>query len=117
MKSEVGMIGRLAIVALTACGLFQPVVVLARLGALDRSFGQDGTVETSFASDAIGYAVVIQRSGKIIVVGTADAEFALARYKKNGKLDPAFGTGGKVLPDWVRGGAIRPAGQHGWQVW
>ena len=56
-------------------------------------------------------AVAIQPDGKIVAGGQRDglgstrdpaesSDFALARYKPNGRLDPSFGTGGRVLTDF-----------------
>jgi uncharacterized delta-60 repeat protein len=95
---------------------------LARLnadGKLDSSFGNNGTVLTSFGSsnsnfrvDAAASAVALQRDGKIVVAGSATftwengppppgvalyTDFAVARYNSNGQLDHGFGTGGEVL--------------------
>jgi uncharacterized delta-60 repeat protein len=49
---------------------------------------------------------VIQKDGKIVAAGYSDAEaddpsydFALARYRTTGALDPSFGAGGTVLTD------------------
>jgi uncharacterized delta-60 repeat protein len=70
-------------------------------GSLDRSFGSGGKVRTSFGSGSAGpEAAALQRDGKIVVVGWMSRypkwEFALARYRANGSLDPSFGTGGKL---------------------
>ena len=62
----------------------------------------------SYASAA---AVAIQPDGKIVAGGRRDgagythdpaesSDFALARYKPNGRLDPSFGAGGRVLTDF-----------------
>ena len=72
-------------------------------GTLDPSFSGDGKQTTSFcAGDCSGAtAVAIQADGKIVVVGsraadgTGDLDFALARYKPNGSLDPSFSGDGK----------------------
>jgi uncharacterized delta-60 repeat protein len=76
-------------------------------GTLDRSFGGDGQVATGFdGSRAIAYAVAIQRNGKIVVAGTNfpgcggnDSHFALARYQRDGSLDPTFGDSGRVITE------------------
>jgi uncharacterized delta-60 repeat protein len=73
-------------------------------GSLDQTFGNNGSVETTFGDPtAAARAVVLQADGKIIVVGVSGAgsyselnDFALARYNPDGSLDPSFGTGGKV---------------------
>jgi len=86
-------------------------------GALDRTFGDDGTVLTDFLTrHDLGYVgawargVSIQTDGKIVVAGGApvgsggDTEFALARYQPDGSLDPMFGNGGKVATEWSKDG-------------
>ena len=72
-------------------------------GSLDSSFGSGGIVLTKFSAATGEHAkdVVISRNGKIIVAGSSlngvTEDFALARYRRNGSLDPSFGSGGKVL--------------------
>jgi uncharacterized delta-60 repeat protein len=76
-------------------------------GTLDRSFGGDGEVITGFdGSAAYAYAVAIQANGKIVVAGVDypgcggdDSNFALARYRRDGSLDPTFGDGGRVITE------------------
>jgi len=74
-------------------------------GELDPTFGGDGKVTTVFPSGiARAHDVVVQPSGKVVVAGMTfhpgtSQDFALARYKGNGHLDPTFGTGGKVITD------------------
>ncbi|MCP4538197.1 MAG: hypothetical protein GY832_13740, partial [Chloroflexi bacterium] len=75
-------------------------------GSLDTSFDTDGKVTTDFsASNDQANAVVIQSDGKIVVVGqsglSSATDFALARYNSDGSLDTFFGTGGKLLTDFV----------------
>jgi uncharacterized delta-60 repeat protein len=75
---------------------------LARLntnGALDTTFKGTGKVTTTFGagSGAHGRDVRIQADGKIIVVGHAKGNFALARYNTNGTLDTTFSGDGRVL--------------------
>jgi uncharacterized delta-60 repeat protein len=69
-------------------------------GTLDPSFGTGGKVTTDFGSDDVGHALVMQPDGKLVVAGTAGGNFALARYRPNGRLDPSFGPGGKVTTDF-----------------
>lgn len=108
-------------------------------GTLDRSFGDGGKVVTNIGltkeSDGSRYpsedhavAVAIQGDGKIVVAGSSDvlglsgekgcclADFALVRYTRDGRLDPSFGNGGKVLTHFVRssyaeGIVIQPDGK------
>jgi uncharacterized delta-60 repeat protein len=71
-------------------------------GGLDGSFGTGGKVRTAFgALRDTAFAVAIQADGMIVVGGNTftaagKAEFALARYKSDGGLDPNFGTNGKT---------------------
>ena len=67
-------------------------------GSLDGAFGTGGHVTTNFtgASDDLAAAVVLQSDGKIVVGGTSDDNFALARYTSGGILDSTFGGAGTV---------------------
>ncbi len=68
---------------------------------IDSSFDGDGIVTTDFGalSDDDARALVIQPDGRIMVVGTAGEDIALARYTPDGKLDTTFGTGGTKITD------------------
>ncbi len=74
------------------------------LGALDREFVCDWTVITKFCGMSPAYSVAIQSDGKIVAVGGTgmytvggdDNNFALARYDRDGTLDPEFGRDGRV---------------------
>jgi uncharacterized delta-60 repeat protein len=75
-------------------------------GRLDPGFGSGGKVTTDFfGSSDDAYAVVGQPDGSVVAAGRTftaspgDADFALARYRRDGTLDPAFGNGGKVHTD------------------
>jgi uncharacterized delta-60 repeat protein len=82
---------------------------LARMrpnGTLDPRFGGDGKVTTDFGDrSAFALAVAIQADGKIVAAGTSfrcggdDAVFALARYRRSGRLDRTFGNDGKVTTE------------------
>ena len=75
-------------------------------GTLDSSFGSAGIAVTSFpgGSDDIGYALAVQRDGKLLLAGRTGAypvfDFALARYSSTGQLDQTFGSGGTVTTDF-----------------
>lgn len=75
-------------------------------GSLDTSFGDGGSVATDFSGgDDRAIAMSLQPDGKIVVAGQATTpsggiDFALARYKSNGGIDPSFGSGGKVTADF-----------------
>jgi uncharacterized delta-60 repeat protein len=73
-------------------------------GTLDGTFSRDGIVTTDFGATDEAYAVEIQADGKIVVGGGTGSggcclKFALARYKPNGGLDPAFDTDGRLTTD------------------
>lgn len=87
---------------------------LARLtatGALDSSFGGDGRVVTDFLPGAdngqdAAHAVLVRADGRILaagsgVAGAASVDFAVARYRGNGSLDPTFSNDGRVTTDFV----------------
>jgi uncharacterized delta-60 repeat protein len=77
-------------------------------GTLDPRFGNGGIVSTAFG----GFfneanAVAVQENGKIVAAGQnfgATSDFALARYRTNGTLDPDFGAGGMVTTGFAAGG-------------
>lgn len=70
-------------------------------GSLDPSFGGDGRVTTDFGLGDGASSVAIDSRGRIIAAGSVTGrgeggDFALARYRPDGSLDPSFGVGGKV---------------------
>jgi uncharacterized delta-60 repeat protein len=78
-------------------------------GSLDTTFGDPdplnpplrlGYVRTLFTSGVDqGFASILQPDGKIVVAGTANGVWAVARYNIDGTLDPTFASGGKeTLP-------------------
>jgi uncharacterized delta-60 repeat protein len=86
-------------------------------GSLDGTFGSGGLATTNFLgnSDDLGSAVVLQFDGKIIVGGSSEDNFALARYTTGGVLDPTFGSEGKVTTnvggeDLLHALALQPDG-------
>ncbi len=74
-------------------------------GSLDTSFDGDGKATTDLGSDDdTARGIVIDSSGKIIVVGYSSNtngiyDFAMVRYNSDGTLDTSFGTGGKTITD------------------
>jgi uncharacterized delta-60 repeat protein len=70
-------------------------------GKLDRTFGTNGHVLTSFGGSFQQARDVAIENGEIVVAGTANVNgrtaFAIARYRADGSLDRAFGDGGRVL--------------------
>jgi uncharacterized delta-60 repeat protein len=71
-------------------------MVLARYnseGSLDSTFGNGGIVITDAGgrgSSGIG-VVVIDSLGRIVVAGSSNGAFTLARYNSDGSLDNTFG--------------------------
>jgi uncharacterized delta-60 repeat protein len=76
-----------------------------RDGSLDASFGIDGRVITDFSAVDTLSDVALTPDGDIIAVGTVEPspwlfDFVVARYNRNGGLDPSFGTAGSVITDF-----------------
>jgi uncharacterized delta-60 repeat protein len=76
-------------------------------GRPDASFGTGGKVTTDFfGSYDDAYAVAGQPDGSVVAAGRTltsergGSDFALARYRLDGTLDPSFGAGGKVHTDF-----------------
>lgn len=106
------------------------VFALARYtsdGRPDNSFGNGGSLTTSFGGTfANASAIMLQPDGKIVVAGTADfnprvpgsgLDFAVARYLANGGLDASFGDAGKMVFDFfgsfdqANAAALQPDGK------
>lgn len=71
-------------------------------GTLDQEFAPAGlgtVVDFNNSSNDQAYAVGIQSDGKIVLAGSSDGNFALARFTSTGVLDTTFGIGGKVITD------------------
>jgi uncharacterized delta-60 repeat protein len=76
-------------------------------GAIDPSFGQNGSVVVDFGSVAVTLTgIAFDAQGRVLVAGVAQSGFestgAVARYLPNGAIDTTFGTAGVVklaLPD------------------
>lgn len=73
-------------------------------GVLDPSFGSGGRTFSDFGTDEYAITVVVQPDGMIVVGGTQTANYndgnnegRVDRYKTDGTLDTAFGTGGHVI--------------------
>ena len=86
------------------------VFTLARYkpnGSLDKSFGGDGIVTTEIGGFSYATSVAIDRKRRIVVGGSStatlpatDSDFAIARYKPDGRLDRGFGDNGKLTVDF-----------------
>ncbi|HEY9662966.1 MAG TPA: DUF4347 domain-containing protein, partial [Allocoleopsis sp.] len=69
-------------------------------GDLDLTFGTEGKVTTDFGSTDQAYRTIVQPDGKILVAGSSNGNFTVARYNTDGTLDTSFGTNGKTLTDF-----------------
>lgn len=100
--------GKIVAAGMASLSELETVFALARYapdGTLDPTFGGDGVVMTKFSGSDTANDLAIQADGKIVAAGTGAGRFALARYKPDGTLDPAFGRGGKVTTGFPGGGA------------
>jgi uncharacterized delta-60 repeat protein len=88
------------IVAVGAAGFGQQGFQLARYrrdGRLDRSFGNGGLVVTRYHG-ANARTVALQPDGRIVVAGYNSRGLALARYRRDGRLDRTFDGNGTIGP-------------------
>jgi uncharacterized delta-60 repeat protein len=69
-------------------------------GSLDPNFSGDGRQTTDFAGPDAANGVALQTNGKIVAVGGAGGDFALARYNPNGSLDTSFSGDGRQTTDF-----------------
>lgn len=77
-------------------GSRQSAKVLVRYnrdGTLDAAFGVGGIAPIEITSFS-GSRIALQTDGKILVGGSSNGRFAVARYAANGSLDTSFGTYG-----------------------
>jgi len=65
-----------------------------------------GVVTTDFGGFEAATSIVMQPDGKIVAAGGP-----LARYNRDGTLDPGFGTAGKVIDAGVAAIALQPDGK------
>jgi uncharacterized delta-60 repeat protein len=74
--------------------------VVARLngdGSQDSNFGQAGATAFTFgSSDARAAGVTVDSQGRIVVAGTSNNDFAVARLNSDGTPDSTFGQGGET---------------------
>ena len=72
-------------------------------GSLETEFGYAGTSITKVGKSAEIHDLVIQPNQNIVAVGHVETptgtDVLVMRYSPNGKLDPEFGNGGKVITD------------------
>jgi uncharacterized delta-60 repeat protein len=75
--------------------------VLARFsarGRLDPRFGHSGWATVNLGSgEEVARDLALTPNGRIVVAGTGGHRFALARFRRDGTLDPQFGEDGTVV--------------------
>jgi uncharacterized delta-60 repeat protein len=82
--------------------VFQPEIIatypaVLKAGDLDPGFGTNGRTITDFnGANDIANNVFVQADKKIVVAGTSNGAFALAKYNTDGSLDTSFGNNGKT---------------------
>jgi uncharacterized delta-60 repeat protein len=84
-------------------------LVVAEPGEIDLTFGAGGRVITDLGGLDTVYAVTVQADGRIVAAGTrqdgGNFDIALARYMRDGRLDPTFGAEGTMTTDLGGGDA------------
>jgi uncharacterized delta-60 repeat protein len=94
-------------VGCAGCGPRAMLVRYLTTGALDGSFGNGGTVITSFGDSGLVLSLGVDADAKLVAGGFATTgavtDFALARYNGDGSLDATFGSGGKGTYDLGHG--------------
>jgi uncharacterized delta-60 repeat protein len=98
--------GKLVVAGTSSLGPHGGNTLLARYhpdGSLDDAFGVGGKVLINLGGASNGAsALLLQPDGKLVVTGFAGASRAtpsslvIARFQRNGSLDPTFGQGGQV---------------------
>jgi uncharacterized delta-60 repeat protein len=105
-QAQITLVGAIVLVAVTA----SLNSAASAPGELDPTFDGDGKVTTDFGDGDTASGVVIKGDGKIVVAGAAGGtnpdfdpgfDFAVARYKTDGSLDPTFGGDGKVTTEFA----------------
>ncbi len=87
----------------TSAGSAFGVARLRANGTPDPHFSANGRRITTFTGNDAPQRVVSLGNGRILVAGSAGGAFGLVAYQHDGSLDPAFGTGGKVVTDVTTG--------------
>jgi uncharacterized delta-60 repeat protein len=90
-------------------------ITLARYnanGALDTSFGAEriGFAYIDFGGKDLGDDVIQTADGGLVVAGTSNGRFALAKLSADGVLNTTFGSGGKVITDFGSDGTASHVG-------
>lgn len=100
------------------------VTVRGPAGSVDTSFGGGPVVTRVGDGEDYAQALAVQADGKVILAGstvrpTSGTDAALVRYRRDGGLDPTFGTRGRLVAALATGGgsdratavAVQPDGR------
>jgi uncharacterized delta-60 repeat protein len=75
-----------------------------RAGRLDHSFSGDGKVRSHLGGEEQALGLALPGDGTIVVAGersvAGQSDFVVARYRRNGSLDPSFNMDGWVATDF-----------------
>lgn len=101
------------VVAATVGSASQPSLAVARLkpnGKRDKSFARDGVVELDahLGDGGSATAIATMPDGRLLVGGTSEAGFVVARLHANGRTDPSFS--GDGVTEVAFGTPVRLAG-------
>lgn len=106
--------GRIVVVGQTRKTPRFTVARYRRNGVLDPTFSDDGVVRLG-VEWAFATAVVVQPDGRIVVAGFQPGGLVLARYRRDGRLDPTFAGDGvsnaKVWGQWPGDIGLQPDGK------
>ena len=103
--------GRIVVAGMVIPGTEVGDVLTARYlpdGRLDSGFGHHGMALGDFTNLDRGFGVALGPGGTIVVAGACTErddyfqDFAVVRYRADGKADSTFGRGGRVITDYGR---------------
>lgn len=100
--------GRIVVVGGGAAAGSFCVARLRSNGALDTSFDGNGKKTVDFGGEnEAAFGAALQPDGKIVLVGDADLDAAVARLNSNGSLDTTFSGDGRRKYKWGAGALSR----------
>lgn len=77
------------------------LTALAAPGDLDTTFAGTGKARFGFGHGAdVARAMAVQSDGKIVMAGSNERDFEVARFNPDGTLDASFGAGGIVITNF-----------------
>ncbi|MFZ5467982.1 MAG: delta-60 repeat domain-containing protein, partial [Myxococcota bacterium] len=79
------------------------VTALPLSGSLDYDFGDGGIAVVTVGTLSGAWAGALQTDGKVLLAGTANNDFAIARLDQNGVPDPFFGSAGATTASFGPG--------------